>query len=99
MSSVLPQPSNPPSRASIEAWLREVVSELAVIPVASVDVHTPLSRFGVDSATALIVTDMLIEWLSIDLDPTLLYDYETIDALASYLEGCMRERTAQGVST
>ena len=77
--------SGPPSRAEIEQWLRNVVAELIGIAPEAVDIHARFSHFGVDSATALIVSDMLSEWLGIDLEPTLLYEQETIDALARYL--------------
>lgn len=93
MTDDMPERSDAPNRARIEGWFRDVVAELTGIPAASVDVRAPLTRFGVDSATALIVTDMLIDWLRIDLDPALLYEHDSIDALASYLEGRVRERT------
>lgn len=92
MSTNLPEPSNPPTRAGIEAWLRDVVVELTGLPAVSVDVRAKLARFGVDSATALIITDMLIDWLGVDLDPTLLYENDTIEALANYLERRVKER-------
>lgn len=95
MSSRVPEVSEPPNRSRIETWFRDVVAELTGIPAASVDVHAPLTRFGIDSATALIVTDMLAEWLRIDLDPTLLYEHDTIDALASYLERRVLESAGQ----
>jgi acyl carrier protein len=83
----LPEPSAPPTHAAIEAWLRDVIAELTGLAPETVDVRVKLTRFGVDSATALIITDMLIEWLGIDLDPTLLYEHDTIEALAGYLAG------------
>lgn len=99
MSTRLPEPPNPPTRAGIEGWLCNVAAELAGVPVASVDRHAQVSSFGVDSATALIITDMLSEWLGIDLAPTLLYEHDTIDALASYLETRLLERGAGKVAT
>ena len=92
MSTRLPEPSFAQTRAGIEAWLRAVVAELTGMPAASVDVRAKLAKFGVDSATALIVTDMLIDWLGLELDPTLLYEHDTIEALADHLDGRVKAR-------
>ena len=61
MTMSLSEPSNSYSRDGIEAWLRDVVAEITGMHAATVDPHAKFSKFGVDSATALIVTDMLIE--------------------------------------
>ena len=79
--------SSPPSKAEIELWLRSTIAELTGLAASEVDVHVRFTRFGVDSASALIVTDMLSEWLALDLDATVLYEYETIEQLSRYLAG------------
>lgn len=76
---------SPPSRETIERWLREVAAEVLNKDVEDVDTQATFSSFGFDSATNLIVTDMLEQWLGRELDPTLLYEYETIAALAAHL--------------
>ena len=77
--------SGHPSGAQIEQWLRATVAELIEVTASDVDTRIPFSHFGVDSASALIVTDMLSDWLGLELDATLLYEHETIETLASHL--------------
>lgn len=76
----------PPFTCSeIETWLRIVVAELLRITPAEVSPDARLARLGVDSTTALIVTDMLCEWLGQELEPALLYRFPTIAALSTHL--------------
>lgn len=75
----------PPTQQEIERWLCRVIGEVIDMDPDEVDRSTPFARFGIDSATALIITDMLNEWLGRDLDATLLYDHDHVAALASYL--------------
>ena len=75
----------PPTYADIEQWLRSALAELLNVRSDEVDIKTRFARFGVDSASALIITDMLSEWLGLELDSTLLYEYETIEQLARHL--------------
>jgi acyl carrier protein len=74
-----------PDYAAIEHWLRSTVAELLGRSDSEVDVHSRFARFGIDSAAALIITDMLSEWLGLELDATLLYEHATIQQLARHL--------------
>ncbi|MEL6606584.1 MAG: acyl carrier protein, partial [Cyanobacteria bacterium J06614_10] len=40
---------------------------------------------GLDSSAAIGLTGDLEDWLGQSVDPTLLYDYPTVDALVAYL--------------
>jgi acyl carrier protein len=50
-----------------------------------VDVTIPFDRYGLDSLTAVSLTGDLQDWLGVEVDPTLLYDYPTIEELVKYL--------------
>lgn len=52
---------------------------------AEVNISVPFDRFGLSSASALLMTGDLETWLGRELDPTLPYDYPTIEALAGHL--------------
>lgn len=75
----------PFSRSEIETWLRVIVAELLRVSLADVSADVRLTRLGIDSTTALIVSDMLCEWLGLELEPTLLYRFPTIAALSAHL--------------
>jgi hypothetical protein len=52
-----------------------------------VNVRQPFSSFGLGSVDAVTLTGDLCAWLGRDLAPTLLYEYSTIDSLATHLSG------------
>ncbi|HEX4204093.1 MAG TPA: beta-ketoacyl synthase N-terminal-like domain-containing protein, partial [Ktedonobacteraceae bacterium] len=81
-----------PTKASpevkvIRAWLLSHVAEALKMPVGEIDTQTPLANYGMDSAHAVGIAGELEEWLERELPPTLLYDYPTIQLLATSLAG------------
>jgi acyl carrier protein len=74
-----------PTESDIRNWL---IRELAqALDVSHDEIRTNQSFFdlGLDSSAALGLTDLLTEWLNCDIEPTMLYDYPTIEQLASAL--------------
>jgi len=76
---------NPLTITEIQAWLVSYLAELLEIEPDEVEVKIPFERYGLDSSAAVGMTGDLEEWLGYELDPTLIYDYPTIEALAAYL--------------
>jgi acyl transferase domain-containing protein/acyl-CoA synthetase (AMP-forming)/AMP-acid ligase II/acyl carrier protein len=79
--------ANTPKRQDIEAWLIARLSEALKVNPHTLDVHTPLASYGMDSAQAVSLSGDLEEWLGQEFSPTLVYDYPSIYALAAYLAG------------
>jgi acyl carrier protein len=77
--------NNPPTVEEIQEWLISYLVELLPIEKDEVDVTTPFERYGLDSSAAVTLTGDLGDWLGRNLDPTLLYDYPTIETLAQHL--------------
>lgn len=69
----------------IQNWLIENLSSLLGLDTEEIDPSAPFERFGLDSSTAVGLTSELEEWLGCEVDPTLLYDYPTIESQAAYL--------------
>ncbi len=69
----------------IRAWIISYLADLLEVEPDEIDATIPFNRYGLDSAVAIGMTGDLEDWLSCELDPTLLYDYPTIDALAWHL--------------
>ena len=80
-----------PIAAEIQTWLVSYIAELLEIESDEIDMTTPFDRYGLDSAAAVGMTGDLSEWLGLELDPTVAYDYPTIEALAGYLSEECRE--------
>jgi acyl carrier protein len=69
----------------IEEWLVSYLAQVLEIPPDEVEVAIPFERYGLDSATAIGMSGELGDWLGDELDPTLPYDYPTIESLARHL--------------
>ena len=78
-------PKNPPTTAEILTWLVSYLVELWEIEPDEVDVTVPFDRYGLDSSAALSLTGDLQDWLGSELEPMLLYNYPTIEALSQHL--------------
>ena len=72
----------PPTVGKIQGWLVSHMAELLEIEPDEVDVTIPFDHYGLDSSAAIGLIGDLEDWLSSELDPTLMYDYPTIEALA-----------------
>lgn len=73
------------SKKEVQEWMIAMLAELLEVPPEEVDTRKTFERYGLDSSAAIGLTDSLGAWLGCELDPTLLYDYATIDAVSQYL--------------
>ncbi len=73
------------SITEIQDWTVAYIADLLEIDPDEIDTALPFDRYGLDSTAAVGLTGDLEDWLGIEIDPTLLYDYPTIDSLAKYL--------------
>ena len=69
----------------IQDWLIGRLAELLEIDPDEVEVDITFDRYGLDSSAAIGLSGDLADWLGIEIEPTLLYDYPTVEALAQYL--------------
>lgn len=85
----------PPQDArAIQAWLIDLIAAEAHLDAAAVDVRDNFSVYGLSSVAAIVLTGDLEDWLGIDLAPTLVWDYPTIERLAQFLAGELRRARA-----
>lgn len=85
-SNVVNQGKNsPPSSEEIQNWLISYTAALLEIDSEEIAPTTPFASYGLDSSAMVVLSGDLQTWLGIELDPTLLYDYPTIQALGEYL--------------
>lgn len=73
------------SAADIAAWLKNHLAPLLRCAPEAIDERARFDTLGLDSATAVRVSMDLEDWLGRPIDPTILYDYSTIDQLAAAL--------------
>lgn len=75
------------SAKEIQRWFVEYLARLLKTDPQRIDVTVPFENFALDSVTAIGMTGDLEEWLGHSVDPTMVYDYPTIEALSRYLAG------------
>jgi acyl carrier protein len=75
----------PPTATEIQVWLVSYLAKQLEINSNEIDVTIPFERYGLDSSAAISLSGDLQDWLGYEIDPTLLYDYPTIEGLARHL--------------
>ncbi len=76
---------NPLTATEIQEWIVSYLSQLLEIDPDEVDITVPFDQYGFDSSVAVGMTGDLEDWVGRKIDPTLLYDYPTIETLAQHL--------------
>ncbi len=79
----------------IESRLTDMLAETLRIAPAEIDVSRPLPHYGLDSIDAVTLAGDLEDWLNVELPSTLLWDYPTVEGIASYLGEALRAQPAQ----
>ena len=82
-----------PQQENIQNWLVANLAGRLGLSTEEIDINEPLANYGLDSLQAVRLSAELEDWLKIKLNPTLAYDYPTINSLASYLSGQQQEET------
>jgi len=73
------------TQVEIEEWLVLYIAELRGIKREKICRTTVLSKYGLDSASAVTLSGDLMDWLKCDIDPTLLYEHPTIERAAAHI--------------
>jgi acyl carrier protein len=83
--------SNTPAPArtadEIQEWIVEYLAKVLERSPDDIDVTVPFDDFALDSATAIGMTGELEDWLGKPVDPTLVYDYPTVEQFSKSLAG------------
>ncbi|MEV5779028.1 acyl carrier protein [Streptomyces antimycoticus] len=70
---------------SLREWLTNCIASHLERPADTIDTSVRLSDYGLDSLYVLSVAGELEDHYDVSLDPTLLWDNPTIDALSEAL--------------
>lgn len=73
------------TKNEIQEWFKARLIELLDIEADEVDVTLPFDTYNLDSHMAIGLTSDLEELLGNDLEPTLLYQYPTIEKISQHL--------------
>lgn len=70
---------------AIRRWLLAEIEDLLSIDAQELAVDQPLVNYGLSSMTGMILSGDIEQWLGIELDPSVAWEYPTIESLANYL--------------
>lgn len=76
-----------PKIDEIQEWLVSYLSQLLDIEVEEISTSTAFARYGLDSSASICLISDLGDWLGQEIDPTIVYSYRTIKAMAEHLAG------------
>jgi acyl carrier protein len=71
--------------AAIEAYLVERIAFYLSVPAADIARDVPVTEYGLDSVYAVALCGDIEDDLAVMVEPTLLWDVDTITALTRYL--------------
>lgn len=83
--STAKSPDDAHSATAITDWLIVQLGERLDLPGSEIDIHKDFTEYGLNSIEAVNLSGNLENFLGRRLDPTLLWDYPNIHALALYL--------------
>ena len=79
-----------------------MISHLSVylnVQPHEIDPGETFARYGLDSSVAVSLTSELADWLSYKLEPTLFWEYPSIEVLAHHLaKECQLSHSASQIS-
>lgn len=70
---------------SLSAWLAECVSNYVKRKPEDIKTDVPLSEYGLDSVYALSISGDIEDYLGISIEPTIMWDFPTIEKLSKVL--------------
>jgi acyl carrier protein len=76
-----------PSATELRAWLTGRVAYYAELDRAGIDAGAPLASYGIDSVYALAICGDIEDEFHLAIEPTLIWERDTIDSLIDYLAG------------
>jgi acyl carrier protein len=70
---------------TLRPWLAGRVAAYVQVPVHQILTHVPLAEYGLNSVYALTLTGDIEDHLGLVIDPTMMWDHPTIDAITDAL--------------
>jgi acyl carrier protein len=70
---------------TLRPWLAGLVAAYVQRPVTEIQTDIPLAEYGMTSVYALTLTGDIEDHLGLVVDPTVMWDHPTIDALSEVL--------------
>lgn len=73
------------TREEIQTWLREKIARAIKTAPEVIIPDAPFTDYGLDSILIVTLVDDLEVWLEVSLDPTIFWEYPSIELLTEWL--------------
>jgi acyl carrier protein len=73
------------SAVEVQQWLINWLAQEVNVNQNEIDLQEPFVNFGLSSRQAVILAGDLEDWVGITLEPSLAWDYPTIEQLAEFV--------------
>jgi alkylation response protein AidB-like acyl-CoA dehydrogenase/acyl carrier protein len=95
-ASVAVRQSQGPSAVELQHWIKAWIAQCIAVSPEQISGNEPFTSFGLDSTDAVEIVHDLEQFLGLELDATLLWNYPCIDELAAYLRSELASREDVG---
>ncbi|WP_455823160.1 acyl-CoA dehydrogenase family protein [Pseudomonas graminis] len=85
------------SPVELQQWIKAWVARCIAVAPQQIEGAEPFTSFGLDSTDAVEIVHDLEQFLGLELDATLLWNYPSIDELAAYLVSELAGRDSAGL--
>ncbi|HEY2671023.1 MAG TPA: acyl carrier protein [Rugosimonospora sp.] len=75
---------------AVRRWLTTQVARYLDTTADRIAPHTPLAEYGLDSVISLTLCGDIEDHFGVPVEPTLAWDYPTIDAIQRYVLDALR---------
>ena len=82
--------------SALRDWLKERIAEYVQLKPEHIRCDVPFSQYGMESVYAFVICDEIEQHAGIEIDPTAVWDHQTIDDLAGFLVDRVAAREADG---
>lgn len=69
----------------VSGWLTTQIAKVLRIKPQDIDIRQTFAQYGLDSLQVATLSGDLETWVGCELSPSLVYDYPTVESLASHL--------------
>ena len=79
-------------------WLTTQLASYLEVPATTISPMVPLAEMGVDSVHAISLVGDVELHFDIDVDPTMIFDYPTLSAIAEFISTAVGQHQQQQVA-
>jgi 8-amino-7-oxononanoate synthase len=77
--------TEPPTEETIRTWLVTNIANVVNMDPGKIDIQQTFDNYGLDSLQAVSLSGDLETWLRMEISPTVVWDYPTVELLAEHL--------------